>query len=106
MSSILITPAAENDLINIWLYIAEDNEGAANRLYEAAQSTFELIISSPKMGTLYRAKRVRLQGLRFFPIQRFQNYMVYYKEITDGIEIIRVLHGHMLQYNHLEPRGH
>lgn len=31
MPKILITPAAENDLINIWVYIARDNPEAADR---------------------------------------------------------------------------
>jgi plasmid stabilization system protein ParE len=31
MPKILITPAAEDDLINIWIYIARDNPEAADR---------------------------------------------------------------------------
>ncbi len=37
MASILITPAAENDLVNIWFYIAQDNQDAADRVYQAAE---------------------------------------------------------------------
>ena len=51
MPAILITPAAEEDLINIWLYIARENEAAANRVYEAAENTFKLLADSPRMGT-------------------------------------------------------
>lgn len=32
MSKILITPAAEDDLINLWVYIARDNPSAADRV--------------------------------------------------------------------------
>jgi len=35
MSEILITPAAENDLVSIWAYIARDNRDAADRVYAA-----------------------------------------------------------------------
>jgi len=99
MASILITPAAENYLINIWLYIARDNQDAADRVYEAAEKTFESLLAAPRMGTLYQAKRPRLEGIRFFPVGKFQNYVIYYREHPQGIEIIRVLHAHMDKKN-------
>jgi plasmid stabilization system protein ParE len=49
MPSILITPAAENDLVNIWLYIARDNQDAADRVYQAAEKTFESLLAEPRM---------------------------------------------------------
>ncbi len=103
MASILITPAAENDLINIWLYIARDNQDAADRVYQAAEETFESLLAAPQMGTLYQAKRPRLAGIRFFPVSKFKNYIIYYREHHQGIEIIRVLHSHMDQKKHLDP---
>ena len=39
-------PAAEEDLINIWVYVARGNQGAADRVYEAAEGTFELFVDS------------------------------------------------------------
>lgn len=95
MPQILITPAAESDIINIWLYIARDNPGAADRTYQAAEDTFKMLADMPTIGTLYWTSHPQLKGLRFFPIKRFNNYIVYYKEIKDGIEIIRVLHSRM-----------
>jgi toxin ParE1/3/4 len=52
MASILITPAAENDLVNIWFYIARDNQDAADRVYQAAEKTFESLLAEPRMGIL------------------------------------------------------
>jgi len=103
VTTLLITPAAEEDLINIWLYIARDNETAANQVYRAAENTFKLLADSPGMGTPYHPRRSRLKGIRFFPINKFHNYIIYYREQSTGIEIIRVLHGHMLKYTRLEP---
>ena len=102
MVAILITPAAEEDLINIWLYIAQDNEAAANRVYEAAENTFKLLADSPRMGSPYHPRRSRLKGIRFSPINKSHNYIIYYREQPDGIEITRVLHAHMLKYTQLE----
>lgn len=105
MPAILITPAAEEDLINIWLYIARDNKEAADRVYEAAESTFEILADSPRMGTPYHPKRSRLKGVRFFPINKFHSYIIYYREQPEGIEIIRVLHAHMVKYTQLEAEN-
>ncbi len=37
MDSTIITPAAENDLVTIWLHIARDNQDAVDRVYQAAK---------------------------------------------------------------------
>ncbi len=105
MSSILITPAAEEDLIGIWVYIAQDNEKATDRVYEAAENTFELLADSPRIGTPYHPRRIQLKGVRFFPIQKYHNYLIYYKEQPEGIEIIRVLHAHMEKYTRLKAKN-
>ena len=56
------------------------------------------------MGTLYQTKRVQLEGMRFFPVSKFQNYVIYYRDYPDGIEIIRVLHAHMDRKKRLDPK--
>ena len=103
MAAITITPAAESDLINIWLYIARDNPDAADRVYQAAEKTFKTLADTPRIGTIYQAKRAQLEGIRFFPISTFRNYVVYYRELSRGIEIVRVLHAHMDKQRRLEP---
>jgi toxin ParE1/3/4 len=76
MPKILITPAAEDDLINIWIYIARDNPEAADRTYQAAEKTFETLAAMPEIGTVYWTKRAKLKGLRFFPIKQFQYHLL------------------------------
>ena len=36
-------------------------------------------------------------------ISKFQNYVIYYREHPQGIEIVRVLHAHMDKKKRLEP---
>jgi len=103
--TILITPAAEDDLVNLWAYIAQDNREAADKVYKAAEQTFATLAAMPAMGTLYLPKRARLKDIRFFPVKQFKNYIIYYRAIPDGIEIIRILHAHMERHKRLEP-GH
>ena len=102
MPTILITPAAEIDLINLWVYIARDNPAAADRVYQAAEKTFEALASMSGVGTIYRSKRTKLRDLRFFPVKQFPNYVIYYREISEGIEIIRILHAHMEKHRRLK----
>ena len=82
-------------------YIARDNIDAANRVYNAAEETFSLLVSIPEIGAVFSSKKVKLVGLRFFPIKRYANYVVYYRSIKAGIEIVRVLHSKAKKENHL-----
>ena len=102
MAVITITPAAENDLVNIWIYIARDNPDAADNVYRAAEETFQTLAAMPRLGAKYNSKRSRLKNLRFFPVSNFHNYVIYYQEQPDGIEIIRVLHAHMKKQERLK----
>ena len=95
MGRILIKPAAEEDLINIWVYIANDNLNAADNILNSAQDTFQMLLDMPESGVLYQSKRKSLEGIRFVPIKNYKNNVVYYQKIEDGIEIIRVLHARM-----------
>ncbi len=102
MAGIIVTPAAENDLTDIWLFIAEDNPQAANRVFEAAQMTFDSLLEQPKIGKIFESKRKKLKDIRFFPIGKYPKYIVYYRENRNGIEVVRVLHSRMLREDHLE----
>jgi len=31
--------------------------------------------------------------MRVFPVKSFENYLVFYRPIRDGIEVVRVIHG-------------
>ena len=103
MAAVIITPAAERDLVDIWVYIARDNPDAADRVYLAAESTFKTLAATPRMGTLCQSKRAQLEGMRFFPVSKFQSYVIYYREQPNGIEIVRILHAHMDKVKRFNP---
>ena len=83
---LLISPQAEEDLLNIWSYIASDSPVNADRflsyLYEQAQHLLEL----PQSGRL-RAELA--PNVRSFPVAK---YLLFYREQGSNIELIRVLH--------------
>lgn len=59
----------------------------------AADSTFAMLAGMPGMGTRYEPDEPLYADLRYFPITRHRNHLVFYRPFTDGIEVLRVLHG-------------
>jgi len=86
MTTIFKTSQAETDLLEIWLYIAQNNPLSADRLLETIAEKCHLIATFPEMG---RERSELAVGLRSFPVE---NYIIFYRPIENGIEIIRVLH--------------
>ena len=78
---------AEQDLEEIWSYVAEDASPAtADRLIDAIVDRFELLGEQPRMG---RLRPEFGEGVRSFAVER---YMIYYRH-EDDVLIARVLHG-------------
>ncbi|MCC6124020.1 MAG: type II toxin-antitoxin system RelE/ParE family toxin [Pirellulales bacterium] len=71
----------------IWHYIACDNITAADRLIDSIAERCRLFSANSEMGQ----KRPDLDvAIRCFSVG---NYVIYFRPITDGIEVVRVLHG-------------
>jgi toxin ParE1/3/4 len=87
MPTIKRTAQAEEDLIDIWLYIAHDDERAADRVLDDIEEKLLLLADQPGLGP---ARPDIAPDLRYFPVRR---YLILYRQITDGIEIVRVVHG-------------
>lgn len=91
---ILLRPAAERDLDDQAEYLAAHQSLQAGlRFYRAAQETFRLLASQPKMGRLTEYRIPFLTGVRMFPLKAFPQHLVFYRPLEDGIEVVRVLHG-------------
>lgn len=94
MPRILKRPEAENDLDEIWLYIAQDNPESADRFLDHLHEKIEGLAAFPKMG----ASRDDIkEWLRVFPVG---NYLIFYFPLSDGVDILRVLHGSMEAERH------
>lgn len=75
------------DLVEIGLYIARDNPRAADRLLDEIERKCNMLARQPLIGEI----RDDLQpDLRSFSVG---NYVIFYRPMTDGMELIRVLHG-------------
>jgi toxin ParE1/3/4 len=87
MSQYRVSDAARADLEEIWLFIAQDDPDVAGRFVRSIVSRFPKLASMPFMG---RQRDELAPRLRSFPVS---NYIIFYRPMADGIEIVRVLHG-------------
>ena len=87
MSKVFLTPQAHQDLIEIWSFIAEDSEKAADDILTVFDKKIKILTVSPQIG---RRRGELAPRLRSFPIG---HYVVFYRLVKNQIEIIRVLHG-------------
>jgi toxin ParE1/3/4 len=87
MSRVTRRPAADSDLLDIALYIGRDDPEASDRFIDQLAEKFELLATQPQMG---RARPELGPDIRSFPLG---NYVVFYVEIADGIDVVRVLSG-------------
>ena len=87
MSQYRVSEVASADLEEIWLFIAQDDPNTADRFIRTIVSRFPRLASMPYLG---RQREELSARLRSFPIG---SYVVFYRPIDDGIEVVRVLHG-------------
>ena len=93
MPKFILSEYVEPELDAIWEYIAIDNMDAADRFVEAAYGTFQELARMPGMGQRRDFLQARLRELRSFRVKDFENYLIFYIPIPDGIEVFHILHG-------------
>lgn len=79
-------PAADADLIEIYITIALDDEAAADRLLDRIRAALLRLGDFPESG---RARGEIAAGLRSVPIGR---YVALYRIIGSEVQVVRVLH--------------
>lgn len=81
------TTQAEDDLIEVWTYIAQENPAAADQLLDEIDVKCRLLTEHPRLGA---ARPDIASELRYLPVG---SYLLMYLEIAHGIELVRVVHG-------------
>ncbi len=87
MRRLVVSPQAEIDLLEIWVYFAQESEQAAETVNAKITGMFDQLLVHPYMGRERADIRPRL---RSFSVG---SYVIFYSVMDDGIEVIRVLHG-------------
>jgi toxin ParE1/3/4 len=87
MKQFRVSDVARSDLGEIWLHIARDNLDAADKFIHAIVSRFSKLAAMPLIG---RQREELSPRLRSFSVSR---YVIFYRPVESGIEVVRVLHG-------------
>jgi toxin ParE1/3/4 len=91
MLEILLSDQAKADLIDIWLYIAEDNIPAADRLNQKISESLDRLSEFPGIGR-ERPEISVVSGLRSLPVGQ---YIIFYQVTDNAIRVHRVLQGNV-----------
>ena len=87
MTIVQYQAAAEADLVEVWLQLADDGGlNHADEYISKLQAICELIASQPDMG-LNRPDIAK--GVRSFPVDR---YVIYYEQYDPMLSVLRVWH--------------
>jgi toxin ParE1/3/4 len=89
---IILRPKTSQDLDSHFAYIAENNVETALQFFDSARSTIAQLARMPGMGSPYPVENSRLQGLRKWAVKGFKQYLIFYFERDDAIEVVRILY--------------
>src|ERR1043166_7471295 len=93
MPKYILAPIVEDELWDIWRFIANNNPDAATRVIEATFETFNILAANPGIGRLRKFKNSRLLGIRSFRVSGFDNYLVFYRNVGGVVQVLHVYHG-------------
>ena len=86
---VILSPAAEDDLVGIASEIAEHRSQVSLRWTLRIRETFDMLAEHPEVGEVREGFGV--PGCRSFT---FGNYVIFFRAVSSGIEIARVVHGY------------
>ena len=87
MHRLVFTERAQADLLETWLYIAEDNPAAADKVLDTLEQEAKLLFLQPLMG---RARPELGSAVRSWPSAT--PYVVFYEVDESELTVLRVLH--------------
>lgn len=93
MAKFILAPCVEEELWAIWAFIAQNNPDAATNVIEAAYETFKDLAEEPGLGRLRKFSNLRLKDVRSWHISGFDNYLIFYRAASEGIQVLHVYHG-------------
>ena len=84
--------AAKQDVVELGVYLARDSLAVARRFRDSVKETLQFLLAVPEMGSPWEKTAPKYPGLRWWPVKGFPNHLIFYRPISQGIEVLRVLH--------------
>lgn len=92
-----LTLQAEQDIKDIWLYIASDSVKAAENVIESFEQAFYKLADNPNMGS--KREDLTNKPVRFWIVY---NYYIIYDPNTNPLQILRIISS----YRNIEKQPH
>lgn len=87
------TGLATDDLTELVDHFLETAGSAvALRFVDSAERAFDQLAAMPGLGALLGLDELPYEDIRRWHIDGFGSLMILYREVADGVEIVRVLH--------------
>lgn len=93
MPNIIVRSRARDDMAGIFARIAPHNLEAALRVNDAIEHAIAFLGEHPGAGPSCESTRPGTEDFRFWPLKKYTDYLVIYRPTTDGIDVVRVVHG-------------
>jgi toxin ParE1/3/4 len=90
---VLVRESARRDLAGHAVFLTRTSDLVSARFLDAARRSFVRLASMPAMGAAYDALSPSLRGMRRFRVENFEDYLIFYRPVDRGIEVVRVIHG-------------
>ena len=82
----VLTPLAKADIFDIWSWIADDSEDAADRVEQAIYDACAFVAEAPMRG--HSRPDLTTRSLRFWTLTRYPNYAIVYWPDKAPVEIV------------------
>jgi toxin ParE1/3/4 len=82
-----------DDVLEIARQIIEHNPSAAERFVELLPPTLASLAAMPGKGSLKAFRHPKLTDVRTWRVPGFPNFLIYYRPMDDGIEVLAIVHG-------------
>jgi plasmid stabilization system protein ParE len=91
MRAYALTPLARTDVCEVWVYIAGDNQTAADHVDLAIHNACDLVAKLPWLG--HTREDLTKRAVLFWTIPSYPNYFIVYRPETVPVQVVAVLHG-------------
>lgn len=91
--SVIKRPAAEEDIEECFVHIAEDNWKIGLAFLVALEDSLEGLAELPLLGKAIEFRNKEVGKVRMWHVKGYDNYLIFYTVGKSNIDVIRVLHG-------------
>ena len=94
MARVIKRVAAKRDLTDHFVFPGENaSVDVGRRFLHASNLSFQALAQMPELGAQRSFRNPRFSSVRAWPVKGFERYLIFYRPLTDGAEILRVIHG-------------